>query len=237
MGQPVALVAGGSGVLGAATVDALLARGYDVAVHHCSHRPTIDAQHNGSKTLVVQADVAVWDEVRAMEGEVRRELAPIDVLVNCAAVRMDGLMATQSLLDWQQSIAVNLMGAFHLCRATLPRMLQRRHGRIVNVVSTVATIGSPGQTAYSASKAGVMGLTRSLAVECASRNVTVNAISPGLFESPLTAGVDPSLKELVKLRSPSGAATDPHEIAKAIMFIIETPSMTGQLISLDGGIT
>lgn len=235
----VALVTGASGALGAAIAKALDAKGFRLALHYSGNEEAarkLQAEI-GNGAFVVQADVGDWDSVRAMEAAVSDALGPVSVLVNSGAVRKDGLMATQSVADWQQTIQTNLIGTFLTCRATLPSMLRARWGRIINVVSPAGLIGSRGQTAYSASKAGVIGMTRSLALECGKRKVTVNALSPGFMETGLTDEVPAEVRQGFLDRTAMRRFGRPEEIALGIGLLIDADYMTGQVLSIDGGIS
>lgn len=172
-----------------------------------------------------------------MAEHVARELGPVEALVNCAGVMAVDLLATQHPDEWRRVVDVNLFGTYHATRAVLPTMLRHRNGAIVNIVSPAGLIGSPGQTAYSASKAAIIGLTRSLAVECARRRVTINALSPGFLETPMTQGVSAAVKDAILLKAPLSAAVTPDTVAAAAVFILGARSMTGQTISVDGGMT
>jgi 3-oxoacyl-[acyl-carrier protein] reductase len=235
----VALVTGGSGALGAAIAVELDRVGMSVAVNH--HTNSVAAksvcEQLENPALAVQADLGDWSEVSAMEERVRRELGPVAVLVNCGAIRRDGLMATQSPAEWAEVIRVNLVGTFHACRAVVPRMLKMRWGRIINVVSPAGILGNSGQTAYGASKAGVIGLTKTLAVECGRRGVTVNALSPGFMQTALTGDVPQAAVDRLLDRVPLARITTAEEVARATAFIVDSGYMTGQVISVDGGLT
>jgi 3-oxoacyl-[acyl-carrier protein] reductase len=233
----VALVTGASGALGAAVADVLDARGYRVALHYSSgeqRAKDVSARLRGA-SMIVQADVGDWESVSAMAERVQSELGTISVLVTCAAVRRDGLMATQSVHEWAQTIQVNLLGTFYACRAVLPKMLSQRWGRIITVVSPAGIIGSSGQTAYSASKAAVIGMTRSLALECGRRNVTVNALSPGFMSTALTDGLPEQARQRLLERSAIRGAVPPAQVALAVDLLLEAGHMTGQVLSIDGG--
>jgi 3-oxoacyl-[acyl-carrier protein] reductase len=236
-GTGVALVTGGSGALGAAVVRELDAMGYRVAIHYAGNEEAaLRVQKDCvNDSLVCRADVASWDEVRAMEELVRERLGAVSVLVNSAAVRIDGLMATQPVADWHRTIEVNLLGTFHTCRAVVPQMLFQRWGRVINVVSPIGVTGNAGQTAYSASKAGVVGLTRSLALECGRRGVTVNALSPGFMESAMVASLPESVRTDLIGRAAIRRAIDPAEVAAAVRFLVESPAVTGAVLPVDGG--
>lgn len=235
----VALVTGASGGLGAAIALDLDAAGYNVAVHFraAEQRAAAVVERFRQVGMTVQADVSDWDETNAMHEKVAAELGPVDVLVNTAGMRADGLMAGQGPAEWKRVIDVNLLGTFHTCRAVVPQMLRRRSGWIVNVVSPAGLRGSPGQTAYSASKAGVVGLTRSLAHECARRKVMVNALSPGYMETTMTRDLPEDAKRRILDAIPAGRITTVEEVAAATRLIIGTPYMTGQVVSIDGGMS
>ncbi|BAC70098.1 3-oxoacyl-ACP reductase [Streptomyces avermitilis] len=235
----VALVTGASGALGAAVARVLDHRGYRLALHYTNGEDQarkVAAKLSGPSTLV-RADVADWAATRDMVDRVRAELGGISVLVNTGAIRRDGLMATQSVDDWTRTVAVNLIGTFHTCRAALPDMLRGRWGRIINVVSPAGLLGSRGQTAYSASKAGVLGMTRSLALECGRFNVTVNALSPGLMATALTEEVPAEVRATLVARTAFGRMGTPDEVARGIELLLDADYMTGQVLSIDGGMS
>jgi 3-oxoacyl-[acyl-carrier protein] reductase len=237
--EPVALVTGASGGLGAALAAHLDARGCRVALHY--NRSEDDARAVQARlkndSVLVQADVGDWDSVTALHERVRATLGEVDIVVSNAAVRRDGLMVAQSPQAWREVIDTNLMGTFHVCRAVLPAMLRRRWGRIVTVVSPSALIATPGQTAYAASKAGMIGLTRTLAAECGRRGVTVNALSPGFMETRMTAKASPTFKKNLAAQLPVPRFTTPEEVAGAVSVFLENDYVTGQVLSVDGGIS
>lgn len=237
--EPVALVTGASGGLGAALAVALDAHGCRVAIHYNRAEDGARAVQARLKndSVVVQGDVADWDSVTALHDRVRHELGDVDVLVSNAAVRHDALMAIQSPRAWREVIDTNLVGTFHVCRAVLPAMLKRRWGRIVNVVSPSGLVATPGQTAYSASKAGMIGLTRTLAAECGRRGVTVNALSPGFMETRLTARATQRFKDTMLDNLPVPRFTTPEEVAGSISLFLDNAYITGQVVSVDGGIS
>jgi 3-oxoacyl-[acyl-carrier protein] reductase len=146
-------------------------------------------------------------------------------------------MAIQSPESWREVIDTNLMGTFHVCRVVLPGMLRRRWGRIVNVVSPSGLIATPGQTAYSASKAGMIGLTRTLAAECGRRGVTVNALSPGFMETRMTASASERFKRTMAENLPVPRFTTPDEVAPSVSLFLDNAYVTGQVLSVDGGIS
>jgi 3-oxoacyl-[acyl-carrier protein] reductase len=143
----------------------------------------------------------------------------------------------QSAADWRRVIEINLLGVFHTTRLALPHMLRQRWGRVVNVASPSGLIATPGQTAYSASKAGVIGMTRTLAAECGRRGVTVNALSPGFMETAMTEGVRDDFKDRMMAALPIPRFTTPDEVAGCIGLFLDGDYMTGQVVSVDGGIS
>ncbi|MFF1463036.1 3-oxoacyl-ACP reductase family protein [Streptomyces sp. NPDC058330] len=235
----VALVTGASGALGAAVARVLDHRGYRLALHYASgeDRAREVAAGLSGPSALVRADVADWAATRDMVERVRAELGGISVLVNAGAIRRDGLMVTQSVDDWTRTVAVNLSGTFHTCRAALPDMMRNRWGRIINVISPAGLHGSPGQTAYSASKAGVLGMTRSLALECGRFNVTVNALSPGLMATALTEELPAEVRAALVARTAFGRAGTPDEVARGVELLLDADYMTGQVLSVDGGMS
>lgn len=237
--QPVALVTGASGGLGQALAMELDALGCRVAVHY--NRAEADARAVADKlehdSMVVTGDVASWDAVSLMAKEIEAKLGPVDVLVNNGAIRRDSLMAMQSPEDWRAVIETNLIGTFHTARATVGHMLRQRWGRIVNIVSPSGLIATAGQTAYSASKAGVIGLTRTLAAECGRRGVTVNALSPGFMVTGMTKDLPAHVLTAMKEKSPIPRFGSTEEVARALRVYLDSDFMTGQVISIDGGIS
>jgi 3-oxoacyl-[acyl-carrier protein] reductase len=217
----------------------LARRGHPVAVHYCAGKDRAEgvAAELEIESIVIGGDVASWHDVQSMEAETRDRLGPIEVVVNAAGVRCDGLLAGQGVGDWANVVQVNLIGTFHVIRACLPGMLAARRGSIVNLVSPAGLRGNPGQTAYSASKAGVIGLTRSLAHECGRRGVRVNALSPGFVESEMTSGMPDEWKARLIEMTPMRRAAVPADIAVALGLILDATYMTGQVISVDGGIS
>jgi len=215
--RPVALVTGASSGFGRSIARELDALGFRVGVHYRSSetgaKETATSLSNDS--AVVGGDVSSWDDAFRVHTEVVEQLGPVDVLVNNGGVRHDSLMAMQNPEEWRSVIDTNLVGAFHLSRLCLPSMLTRRWGRIVNVVSPSAIVATPGQTAYAASKAGLVGMTRTLAAECAARGVTVNALSPGFMITGMTESLPDKVKEGIRTKCPMRRFGTTEEIARA----------------------
>ncbi|GAA4205295.1 3-oxoacyl-[acyl-carrier-protein] reductase [Streptosporangium oxazolinicum] len=237
--KPVALVTGASGGFGAAVAIELDRLGCRVALHYNSAedgaREVSERLTNDS--ITVQANVGSWDSVSALHRRVVEELGEVDILVSNAAIRKDALMMSQSPEVWGEVIQTNLMGTFHVCRAVVPSMVKRRWGRIINVVSPSALVATSGQTAYAASKSGVIALTRTLATECGRRGVTVNAISPGFMETRMTANATEKFRQNLAANLPVPRLTTPEEVAPAIRVFLDNDYVTGQVLSVDGGIS
>lgn len=237
--NPVALVTGASGGLGQALAIELDALGCRVAVHYNSSEAAAKAVADKlvNDSIVVTGDVGSWDAVTQMYEQISEALGPIDVLVNNGAIRKDGLMAMQSPQDWKQVIDTNLVGTFHTARIAVGHMLRQRWGRIINVVSPSGLIATAGQTAYSASKAGVIGLTRTLAAECGRRGVTINALSPGFMVTAMTRDLPTHVIDGIRDKSPIPRFATPEEVAASVGFLLDSDYMTGQVISIDGGVS
>jgi len=227
----IAFVTGGAQGIGAAVARRFAADGLDVTVGDLEAK-RVAAEGEGLRF----ASLDVTDE-----GSVRRAIddaGEVDVLVNCAGVTIAGHPIDEvSLADWQLQIGVNLTGTFLTTRAVVPSMRRRRRGRIVNLASALATRGLSGASAYSASKAGVVGFTRAAAAELAPYDVTVNAVAPGYVDTPMTAGFPPGLREQRLAEIGMGRFAAPEEIASVVSFLAsdEAGYVTGALIEAGGG--
>jgi 3-oxoacyl-[acyl-carrier protein] reductase len=240
----VALVTGASGGIGRATAVALAGDGRSVA---CAYRQD-DAgaketvrliEEAGGTAAAFQADVTAEADVSRMFDEVREwESRPL-VMVASAGVLRDGLTVKYPLEEYERVMAVNATGSFLCARAALPAMLRARWGRIVLVSSAAALRGNPGQAAYSASKAAVIGMTRSMAREYGSRGITVNAVCPGFIETDMTAAVLEKIREQYEKEIPAGRIGSPEEAAAAIRFLAseEATYVNGAVLAVDGGLT
>lgn len=235
----VALVVGGSGMLGGAVCRELAAEGYAVAVHYCSgvERAEEVRRDCGRRSMVGAANIGSYHEVEKLVHDVTEQLGPIGVLVNAAAVRLDGLLATQPRDEWERTLEVNLLGVYHTCRQVLPGMIVRRWGRIVNVVSPIGLGGNAGQTAYAASKAGVVALTRSLALESGRRGVTANAVSPGFMDTALVSELSEEVRAGIVGRSAIRRPIEPAEVADVVRFVVANAALTGAVVPVDGGLS
>jgi 3-oxoacyl-[acyl-carrier protein] reductase len=237
----VALVTGASQGIGRATARALAEAGAKVAL--CSRNEQQLAKiaeeiaSAGGETLVVPMDVGDPAQVKNRFQQLAAKFGRLDILVNNAAVARDTLALRLKLEDWEAVLRTNLTGA-HLCtQQALGAMLKQRSGRIINVTSVVAETGNAGQANYVASKAGLIGLTRAIAVEVASRNITVNAVAPGFITTPMTDPLPDALKEKMKSLIPLGRFGTDRDVAMAIVFLAsdEAGYITGQVLGVNGG--
>jgi 3-oxoacyl-[acyl-carrier protein] reductase len=236
----VAVVTGASRGIGRATALALAAEGARVVVNYASSSTAADTVVEditalGADAIALQADVAKPEQVDALFNKVMDHWGRIDVLVNNAGIARDTLLLRMKLEDWQAVIDLNLTGVFLCTKAASKVMLKQRSGRIVNVTSVVGEMGNPGQANYSAAKAGVIGFTKTMAKELASRGITVNAVAPGFISTDMTADI--KADEILKV-IPLGRYGQPDEVAGLIRFLAADPAaayITGQIINVDGG--
>lgn len=237
----VAIVTGASRGIGRATALALAAEGATVVVNYASSNQAADAvvaeiMEMGSQAIALQADVAQADQVDALFNTVLEKQGRVDILVNNAGIARDTLLLRMKLEDWQAVIDLNLTGVFLCTKAASKIMLKQRSGRIINITSVVGEMGNPGQANYSAAKAGVIGFTKTVAKEVASRGITVNAVAPGFITTDMTADLKVG-EEILKM-IPLGRYGQPEEVAGLIRFLAADPAaayMTGQIINVDGG--
>lgn len=239
----VALVTGASRGIGKNIIVTLAKEGYDVALNYRSKTPEVDElkseieSNYGVKCALVQGDVAKFEDTEKMVKETVESLGRIDVLVNNAGITKDGLLMRMSKKDFENVVDINLVGTFNVTRNVIPIMIKQRSGRIINISSVVGVAGNAGQTNYSASKAGIIGFTKSLAKEVASRNVLVNAIAPGFIETDMTKVLSDKVKENINTQIPLNKMGTPEDVAKVVKFLASEDSsyITGQVINVDGG--
>ena len=239
----VALVTGASRGIGLSIALRLGAAGARVVVNDVAFRegPGAAAQairDAGSEAKVVEANVTDAAQVQEMFREVEESWGGVDILVNNAGITRDSLLMRMSEEDWDTVLDVNLKGAFLCCRAAARSMIRKRWGRIINMSSVVALAGNPGQVNYSASKAGLIGVTRTLARELASRNITVNALAPGFIDTDMVKAMSEDARQQALARVPMGRLGTPEDVAAVVAFLAseEASYLTGQVIGVDGGI-
>jgi 3-oxoacyl-[acyl-carrier protein] reductase len=237
----VALVTGASQGIGRDTALALAEAGAKVAVAARNEEKLAalvnDVTAAGGEAFAVKMDVAEAEQVKAGFKAVLEKFGRLDILVNNAAITRDGLAMRMKQEDWDAVIRTNLTGA-HLCiQQALPPMMRARAGRIINITSVVARMGNAGQANYVAAKAGMIGLTKAIAMEIASRNVTVNAVAPGFIETPMTDVLPDKVKEDLKTRIPLGRMGSVRDVAAAIVFLAsdEARYITGHVLDVNGG--
>ena len=191
----------------------------------------------GRDAFVVEMDLSVPDSVRSAISKASKEFGRIDILVNNAAITRDGLAVRMKQEDWEAVLATNLTGAFIATQQVLLSMMRERWGRIINITSVVGEAGNPGQANYVASKAGLIGLTKSLAQEMASRNITVNAVAPGFIDTDMTQALPPELKEKILAAIPLKRLGTPGDVAAAVKFLAsdEAAYITGHVLNVNGG--
>lgn len=239
----IALVTGGSRGIGRACALALAKAGAEVIVNFVSNPDKAQSvceeiQKLGGKATPLKFDVGNSEETRSAIEGILKEKKRISILVNNAGIARDGLMMRYSSEDWDQVLNTNLRGAFVASQAVVRGMMKERKGTIIHMSSIVGVIGNPGQAAYCAAKAGLIGLTKSMAKELASRNIRVNAIAPGFIQTDMTNEMTAEQKEAMLKEVPLGRVGTPEEIADAVVFLASPASayITGQCLLIDGGL-
>lgn len=240
--RKAAIVTGASRGIGRAAAVRLAKMGMDIVFTYHSGSEAAEetkalCEAEGAKVLALQADVSKSENCEKLAEKALEFCGRIDVLVNNAGITRDGLIIRMTDEQFDQVIDTNLKGAFYMMRAVSRQMMKQRSGRIINISSVVGVMGNAGQVNYAASKAGVIGMTKSLARELASRKVTVNAIAPGMIETDMTAVMSDKAKEAMKAAIPVGEMGKPEDIAGTIAFLAGEDGryITGQVICVDGG--
>lgn len=237
----IALITGGSQGIGRAVALVLAELGADVAVmaRTLEKCETVaeEIRAKGRRAVAIRGDMANADEIKSAVAKVAEELGPITVLVNNAAITRDGLMLRMKQADWDAVINTNLSGVFTATQAVLPMMTKARKGRIINLTSVVAQMGNVGQVNYISAKAGLIGFTKAVAREYASRNITVNAIAPGFIETPMTAELNEAARNAMLEQIPLKRPGTDLDVAYAVAFLAsdEAGYITGQVININGG--
>jgi 3-oxoacyl-[acyl-carrier protein] reductase len=233
-----ALVTGATGGIGGAIARALHAQGATVALSG-TRRAALDdlAASLGGAVHVIEANLSDRDSVEALVPAAEAAMGGLDILVNNAGVTRDNLFLRMKDEEWETVIAVNLTAAFRLSRAAVKGMMRRRSGRIVNIGSVVGATGNPGQGNYAASKAGLVGMTKALAAEVASRGITVNCVAPGFIESPMTDSLNDKQREAILGTIPTGRLGQGDEVAAAVVYLAsnEAGYVTGHTLHVNGG--
>lgn len=238
----IALITGAARGIGRTTAKTLASLGAKVIINYRSNEEEAKAllkeiQELGSTGIIIKGDVADFEKCKEMVAEAVETMGTIDILVNNAGITKDGLIMRMKEEDFDKVIAANLKGTFNCIKHVTPIMIKKRYGRIINLSSVVGVTGNAGQANYAASKAGIIGLTKSVAKELASRGITVNAVAPGFIGTSMTEVLSESTKEAILNNIPLKRIGDPQEVADLIGFLASNKAsyITGQVINIDGG--
>jgi 3-oxoacyl-[acyl-carrier protein] reductase len=237
-----ALVTGGTRGIGKAIVYRLAELGADVALTYTSSADAAEAikkelEENGSRIKTFQADAASFEDAGEVIGEIVSDWDKLDILVNNAGITRDNLILRMSEEQWDQVMEINLKSVFNYCKAAARPMMKNRGGSIINISSVVGINGNAGQTNYAASKAGMIGFSKSMAKELASRNIRTNVVAPGYITTEMTGELDEKVLEAIKDETPMGRPGDTKEVADAVAFLASDLSnyITGEVLRVDGG--
>ena len=239
----VAVVTGASRGIGRAIAERLAAEGAKVVVNHRASAEQAEEvvsaiREHGGQAVAIQADVSDFQQAHELAKAAIGEFGRVDILVNNAGTTRDTLLLLMKEAHWDLVVDTNLKSVFNCCKAVARGMVRQRSGRIINITSVAGLAGNAGQTNYAASKAGVIGFTKSLAKELAGRAITVNAVAPGFVPTALTNDLPEDLKQVAIEHTPLGRFGEPEEIAAAVAFFAadESSFITGQVLSVDGGL-
>ncbi len=238
----VALITGATRGIGKQIAITLAKSGYDIAINYRTENDDLtntkeEIEKNNVKCSAVKGDVAVFEDCEKFVEEVIKEFGKIDVLVNNAGITRDTLIMRMKKEDFESVIDTNLVGTFNVTKNVISHMLKARLGRIINISSVVGVSGNAGQTNYAASKAGIIGFTKSLAKEVASRNILVNAVAPGFIETGMTDVLKDEIKQDIEKNIPLKRIGTPEDVANVVKFLASEDSsyITGQVLHVDGG--
>ncbi len=237
----VAIVTGSTRGIGRAIAEELAQQGAKVVVSGrnkaLAEEVVAAIQQKGGQAIAVMADVSKLVDAQNLVKETLDTWGRIDILVNNAGITRDNLLLRMSEEEWDTVMQVNLKGAFNCTKSVARQMMKQRQGRIINITSVVGEMGNAGQANYAASKAGLIGFTRSVARELASRNITCNAIAPGYIQTDMTAALDEKVQETLKQQIPLGRLGAPEDVARVVAFLCSDDAayITGQVINVDGG--
>ncbi|MBH0177942.1 MAG: 3-oxoacyl-[acyl-carrier-protein] reductase [Nitrospira sp.] len=237
----VAIVTGAAQGIGRAIAETLAQAGADIVVGDIDPGRSLETvnavEKLGRRALNVKVNVAAAEDTKAMVEQVLKAWGKVDILVNNAGITRDGLLLRMKEEDWNLVLQVNLNGTFNCTKAVLQTMTKQRYGRIVNIASIVGVMGNAGQANYAASKAAVIGFTKTVGREYASRNVTVNAVAPGFIDTAMTHGLSADVKETLQKQIPLGRLGTPADIAAAVRFLVSEDAayITGHVLHVNGG--
>jgi 3-oxoacyl-[acyl-carrier protein] reductase len=238
----IAIVTGGASGIGKAIAERLAREGAGVVICDVDLKSAQEIsdrfKEKDLNSKAFEVDVSDSSQVEKVVNNIAEEFKRIDVLVNNAGISKDSLLIRIDPSDWDKILAVNLKGAFNFTKSTARVMMRQKYGRIINITSVVGIMGNAGQSSYSASKAGLVGLTKSTAKELALRGITVNAVAPGYIQTPMTENLSQAVKEGYLSSIPLGKAGTPQQVANLVLFLAsdEADYITGQVIQIDGGL-
>ena len=237
----VAVVTGGSRGIGAEIAKVLARNGAKVAINYQSSSEKADSivhdiEQEGGTAFAFKADVMTTDNVHTFIEEVIKRYGQIDILINNAGITRDKTFRKMSMKEWEEVINVNLNSVFKTTSEVINHMLEKKYGRIINISSIIGQSGGFGQTNYSASKAGLLGFTKSLALETAKNGITVNAVCPGFIETEMVAAMPENVKESIIAKVPMQRLGQTDEVAETVLFLIKSSYITGQEINVNGGL-
>ena len=238
----VAFITGGTRGIGKQIAITLANEGYDIAINYRQENKELEEtrneiKKNNVKCLAVKGNIAKFEDTKSMATKIIEEFGKIDILVNNAGITKDMLLMRMKPEDFKNVIDVNLIGTFNVTKNVIPYMMKKREGKIINISSVVGISGNAGQTNYSASKAGIIGFTKSLAKEVGSRNILVNAVAPGFIKTQMTDILKEEVKDEISNKIPLKRMGTPKDVANVVKFLASEDSsyITGQVINIDGG--